>query len=72
MVMISTGIEEPKTPRMMSAKMSCGIESMMSTTRDNATSTHLPTTAAVKPSVMPMRKDNAVVAAAMPIVMRAP
>ncbi len=35
-------------------------------------STHLPVTAATRPSVMPSAKDRMVVTKAMPIVMRAP
>ena len=70
--MMRTGIDEPKTPRMIKARINCGIERMMSTSRDNNISAHAPATAAVKPEVMPMKNDSSVVAAAMPMVVRAP
>ena len=72
MVRISTGIDEPNTPSTISARMSCGIDMMTSTRRDSTISTQEPSTAAVKPSVMPMKNDSSVQAAAMPMVMRAP
>ena len=71
-VTIKTGIEEPNTPRMISARTNDGIERMTSTRRESSMSTQAPITAAVKPKVMPIKKDKAVVAAAMPIVVRAP
>ena len=72
MVMINTGIDEPNTPRMIRARISSGIERITSTRREITVSTQPPRTAAAKPSVIPMKKDKAVVASATPIVMRAP
>ena len=72
MVRISTGIEEPNTPSTISARMSGGIERMTSTSRDRTVSTQPPSTAAAKPNVMPMKAETTVVAAAMPMVVRAP
>ena len=72
MVTISTGIDEPNTPRMIKARISCGIDRITSTRRDSSMSTQPPSTAAMKPVLMPMKKDSSVVAAAMPMVMRAP
>ena len=60
MVTISTGSPEPRTDRMTKAKISVGIESSRSTSRDSAWSTQPPATAAAKPLTMPMKNDSAV------------
>jgi len=72
MVSTSTGIEEPNTPSTISARISGGIERITSTSRDSATSTQPPSVAAARPTAIPMKADTIVVAAAMPIVVRAP
>ena len=72
MVTIKTGMLEPNTPRMMRANIRPGMDSITSTRRVRATSTQPPTTALRKPSTIPIRNDNAVMARATPIVMRVP
>ena len=72
MTRISTGIEVPSTVSTSSAKISVGIAISASTARLRSWSSQPPTTAAVKPSAMPMVKESSVVASAMPMVSRAP
>ena len=62
----------PSTLRIISAQIKDGIDSTTSTRREMTVSTHLPVTAATRPSVMPSAKDRIVVTNAMPIVIRAP
>ena len=63
---------EPKTPRMIRAKIKLGIDSITSTSRVKKTSTQPPTTALTRPVRMPIRNESAVIASATPIVMRLP
>jgi hypothetical protein len=71
-VMIKTGIEEPKPLRRINARINGGIESMTSTMRDKSMSVHGPDTAAMKPRTMPTKNESTVVAAATLIDRRAP
>ena len=72
MVRISTGILEPKTPRIISAKIRPGMDSITSTRRVKKISTQPPTTALTRPVRMPIRNDRDVMASATPMVMRLP
>ena len=71
-VKISTGMLEPKTPKIISAKIKLGIDNFTSTKRVKKVSTQLPTTALTNPAKIPIKKDRLVIARATPMVMRAP
>ena len=72
MTRIRTGIEVPSTERMRRAKIRVGIAISVSTARLSSWSSQPPTTAAVKPSAMPIANETKVVTRAMPMVSRAP
>ncbi len=58
MVSTSENSDWPSTLRIISAQISSGIDSTMSTARDSSASTQRPVTAATRPIVMPMAKDS--------------
>lgn len=72
MTRTSVSTEVPKIVSSRSEKISAGIAIRMSTIRDSAWSSQPPTVAARSPRKEPAKKASAVVAKAMPTVLRAP